>query len=738
MRNAAPNREAMAGEIGAAENAAHRANSRAVKSLHSEKRIAHSVSSRIGNVPAALMKTDHSDQSQSRFFNLGDKNSAPDFTTWGALNWQEGRVIDGKFEIVSLLGEGGMGTVYEAFHLALKKTVALKTFRANDITSDALQRFQREAQAIGRLNHINVVQVYDFGFTEENFPYYTMECLAGQSLADYLAENGALSIAEVCDIFAQVCEGLSAVHSRGIIHRDLKPGNIFLAQKNSASQDYTIKIVDFGLATLVSSTLIANQKITSTGTVFGSPLYMSPEQASGIEVSPASDVYSCGCALFESLVGEPPFLGTNAFATIHMHMNQPPPSLRDVLPGFSGPQRLEALLQRMLAKEPGERPQDFSQIADQLRIISQAAKSNALPRMLGFETDPKEQDEQPQKQNPKMFPSRIILPTILVLTVVLGVFWVITVHFTTILKVPAQENSAANQADWDGKPFRQPDDPDHPGCAVFYFPVKRSLGTLEWKHIEGGEPDMTKEAIGKVIGPSRSARLHFEAGELIQERPDYFSGFGSNDIDYLKLKTDLSWSDKHLKHIGHMSNLLSLTIQGGYKITDACIETINKLTNLQDLIVPASGITDSGLCQLDRLHQFTLLDLSNKGVVTKTILKLSQNSRLRNLYLDCCEISDDDVNNMCKISSLETISVNFCPFLTDKSLVRLFKLPNLIRLDICGTKIAPRELSRLLRGRHQLKELKFGFENFSEADGKEIVDLCNAQHIIVKFETGGQ
>lgn len=630
-----------------------------------------------------------------------------------------------------------MGTVFEAFHLALKKPVALKTFRANDITSDALQRFQREAQAIGRLNHINVVQVYDFGFTEENFPYYTMECLAGQSLAEYLAENGALSVAQVCDIFAQVCEGLSAVHTRGIIHRDLKPGNIFLAQKNSASGGYTVKIVDFGLATLVSSTLTANQKITSTGTVFGSPLYMSPEQASGIEVSPASDVYSCGCALFESLVGEPPFLGANAFATIHMHINQPPPALRDVLPGFSGPQRLEALLQRMLAKKPGERPQDFSQIADELRIISQAAKLNALPRKLSMETFPQKQDVQAPMQNPKVS-SRVILPVIAVLILFSWIFWVITDHLQAILRVPAKENTAANKDDWDGKPFRQPDDPDHPGCAVFYFPFKKSLGTLEWKDIEGGEPDMMKEAIGNVIGPGRTARLHFEAGETIQERPEYLRGFGSNDIDYLKLRTDLSWTDKHLKHIGHMSNLLALTIQGGYKITDACIDTINKLSNLQDLSVPASGITDGGLCRLDRLHQFTLLDLSNKGMITKTILKLSQNSRLRNLYLDCCEISDDDVNNVCKISSLETISVNFCPFLTDKSLVRLFTLPNLIRLDICGTKVAPRELSRLLRGRHKLKELKFGFENFSKADGKEIVDLCHSQHINVKFQTGGQ
>jgi Protein kinase domain len=490
------------------------------------------------------MKTDHTDQSQSRFFNLGDKDSASDFATWGALNWQNGRIIDGKFKIVSLLGVGGMGTVFEAFHLALKKTVALKTFRANDITSDALQRFQREAQAIGRLNHINVVQVYDFGFTEENFPYYTMECLAGQSLAEYLAENGALSV-------------------------------------------------------------------------------------------------------------------------------------------------------------------------------------------------PQKQDEQGPMQNPKVS-SRVVLPGIAVLILFSWIFWVITDHLQAILRVPAKENTAANKDDWDGKPFRQPDDPDHPGCAVFYFPFKKSLGTLEWKDIEGGEPDMMKEAIGNVIGPGRTARLHFEAGETIQERPEYLRGFGSNDIDYLKLRTNLSWTDKHLKHIGHMSNLLALTIQGGYKITDACIGTINKLSNLQDLSVPASGITDGGLCRLDRLHQFTLLDLSNKGMTTKTILKLSQNSRLRNLYLDCCEISDDDVNNVCKISSLETISVNFCPFLTDKSLVRLFTLPNLIRLDICGTKVAPRELSRLLRGRHKLKELKFGFENFSKADGKEIVDLCHSQHINVKFQTGGQ
>ena len=244
---------------------------------------------------------------------------APDF------GHKPGEIIDSKYKILGLLGEGGMGAVYRAHHLSLNKEVALKTFRTPNLTKDSWQRFQREAQAIGRLNHPNIVQVFDFGVNKNNVPYYTMECLSGESLAERLSALGYLTVDEAVPIFLKVCQGLSAAHSKGIIHRDLKPANIFLASSpetgkgSEKSKDTeTVKIVDFGIAGLAKQAQ-DGQKLTATGTVFGSPLYMSPEQSLGQEVSETSDIYSCGCALYESLTGKPPYRGENAFATMMQH-----------------------------------------------------------------------------------------------------------------------------------------------------------------------------------------------------------------------------------------------------------------------------------------------------------------------------------------------------------------------------------------------------------------------------------
>jgi eukaryotic-like serine/threonine-protein kinase len=207
---------------------------------------------------------------------------------------QNSEIIDRKYKIIALLGEGGMGAVYKAQHLFLNQEVALKTFRAPSLTDEPWVRFQREAQAIARLTHKNIVQFFDLGLSDDNRPYYTMECLQGESLADRLKAIGPLPLNEAITIFLPVCHALSFAHSKGIIHRDLKPANIFLATDASGnSQADTVKIVDFGVAGFVSETANA-QKLTRTGSIFGSPLYMSPEQCLGQKVTERADIYSFG------------------------------------------------------------------------------------------------------------------------------------------------------------------------------------------------------------------------------------------------------------------------------------------------------------------------------------------------------------------------------------------------------------------------------------------------------------
>lgn len=243
--------------------------------------------------------------SASRTFSITDGAIEELVTaTTGAPVLSKKAVIDSKYEIQGLIGAGGMGAVYSAHHKALDKDVALKTFRHGLMSSDAFARFQREVKALAKIRSNNVIQIFDFGVDSDNIPYYTMELLTGCSLADRLKSHGPLEAQEALAIFLQVASALSQAHAINIVHRDIKPANIFL---ESRSGHYHVKILDFGIAKILGSESEAGDK-TNTGVIFGSPLYMSPEQTRGSDVDFKTDIYSYGCTLFETLTGTPPFV----------------------------------------------------------------------------------------------------------------------------------------------------------------------------------------------------------------------------------------------------------------------------------------------------------------------------------------------------------------------------------------------------------------------------------------------
>lgn len=309
-----------------------------------------------------------SELSKSSLFTVADKTIA------AALESEEqtrqaiellGTIVDSKYKILKLLGAGGMGSVYLAKHLMLDKEVALKTFKSTNLTQEEKLRFQREAQAIAKLSNANVIEVFDFGYINGEVPYYTMERLVGQSLREKLDDCRFLPAEEAVSIFIQVCQGLLAAHKKRIIHRDLKPDNIFLQSKPNLANTETVKIVDFGIASLALPA-IETQKLTTLGAVFGSPLYMSPEQSMGQPVTESSDIYSCGCTLFQALTGKPPYLGNNALTTLLLHQSAPIPSLRAAMNGRTCPKALEKLLEKMLAKSTDDR---YASVEEVLQLL---------------------------------------------------------------------------------------------------------------------------------------------------------------------------------------------------------------------------------------------------------------------------------------------------------------------------------------------------------------------------------
>ncbi|MDQ5937542.1 MAG: eukaryotic-like serine/threonine-protein kinase [Cyanobacteriota bacterium erpe_2018_sw_21hr_WHONDRS-SW48-000092_B_bin.40] len=279
--------------------------------------------------------------------------------------------MGGSYEIVDYLGRGAMGFVYRARHNILGREYALKTLGADQVSDTSWRRFQIEAQAIAKMSHPNVVGIHNFALHHSegkaDIPFYVMDLLEGSNLGEKLRDNGTPPLAIVLAIFQQAAAGLGYAHSKGMIHRDVKPGNIVLLNRPDAV-GATVKIVDFGIAKLTDSQYGA-QKLTTAGEVFGSPLYMSPEQSMAQTLDARTDIYSLGVALFESLVGDPPFIANSAVAVMMMHQGEPIPIINDVSE-VSYPPEVQQIVEKMMAKMPEDRYQTMEQVASDLAAIA--------------------------------------------------------------------------------------------------------------------------------------------------------------------------------------------------------------------------------------------------------------------------------------------------------------------------------------------------------------------------------
>jgi len=278
-------------------------------------------------------------------------SSEPDGQTFDEV----GRVIAGKYRLERLLGEGGMGTVWRAFHLQLEVPVALKLLRAGDNAAELRERMRVEGRAVAKLVHPNIVRVFDIGEAESGEPFIVMELLHGESLGAIL-ERGALAPISALQLLLPIAEALALAHSRGVVHRDLKPDNIVIATEGSVVQP---KLLDFGIAK-VRSTLATGAALTLTGTLLGSPEYMSPEQAHGrADIDERSDVWAFCVVLYEALAGRTPFEGETCQCILRsVAYDEPLP----LLASAGVDPDLAAIVLRGLAKDREQRPSSMFEL----------------------------------------------------------------------------------------------------------------------------------------------------------------------------------------------------------------------------------------------------------------------------------------------------------------------------------------------------------------------------------------
>jgi serine/threonine-protein kinase len=293
-----------------------------------------------------------------------------------------GAVIPGQYRLDGLLGDGGMGVVYRGVSLINQQVVAVKVLRAEySAETDLVARFEAEARAAAMIQHRNIVKVFEFGALEDGSRFFVMEYLDGKSLGQVMHNAGRnadgtkrpLDVKLALHVATQICAGLQAAHDNQIVHRDMKPDNVHLVREGTDAA--VVKILDFGIAKVLNSAAAK----TRTGSVFGTPQYMSPEQANGeSNMDARTDVYAVGILLYEMVCGRLPFDADNLMGILAAHMYQPPIAPRTVPAAKQVTAALEAVILKALAKDRAHRYQSMSEFADDLRRVSDGMDPNAF------------------------------------------------------------------------------------------------------------------------------------------------------------------------------------------------------------------------------------------------------------------------------------------------------------------------------------------------------------------------
>ncbi len=290
-------------------------------------------------------------------------------------------VITANYDVLSIIGTGGMGVIIKAKHKILSKFVAIKVLHAQYIHNfSSINRFEQEAKAVSLLNHKAVVAIHEFGFLKAGMPYFIMDYVEGEKLSDYIHNSKNLSIDEIIKFLIPISEALDYAHEKGIIHRDIKPENIILT--NNAYDP--VKLIDFGIAKIDYEDSQTMHRLTQTGEIFGSFYYMSPEQCKGLKVDKRSDIYSLGCLMYEMFAGKPPFESENVVDTINKHLAQMPKLISKELPKLKYGHKVDAIILKAMAKNPKDRYQSMALIIKDLKKLDFKINESFFQKLINY------------------------------------------------------------------------------------------------------------------------------------------------------------------------------------------------------------------------------------------------------------------------------------------------------------------------------------------------------------------
>ncbi|MBS1990442.1 MAG: protein kinase [Cyanobacteria bacterium SZAS LIN-3] len=678
------------------------------------------------NMPKKLRKLRKTHEGITFARSDGKKDSASE------INLVEGAIIGGIYRINKRIGQGGMGEVYLAEHVTLAKKCALKVIPPEQVTDVGWLRFQTEAKAVARLDHINLVKVSDLGIHEGCLPFYAMEYVEGETLADILLRQKKLPLKATLDIFMQLCDGLDYAHRNSIVHRDLKPANIMLSQAPGGK--YNVKVLDFGLAKLVQQDK-NKQSLTAVGEIFGSPFYMSPEQCGGEKIDNRSDIYSLGCTMFECLTGRPPFTGRLAAAIVYSHQEAEAPSLESVTGPKQFPEALEVVMAKLLRKNPFERYQTMAELRSDLERVSRgenvqpvymprtkdvAAELSSSRGMKAVrlrsegnediaEEEADSNDDEDEEDYVKTHKPRALVWALVgvLLAGLVGAYWYYSNHKATLAKVTpvlASEPADMKTMNKDGndvfgamndtKVFATIDDDrttappsakdTEPYSSIveqngmrfrrFRFPMDVSIG-----QIRSVANLLPVQARGQIEFHENDP-VYFIPDSMLAKYPSYLSRFKAGDLYSLAI-SGFDNSDALLKAAAVVPGVQRLSVSRCQTMTSEALRGIEGYKSIVDFDCAFNKIDVSPIANVSRLRELKILNLSGEKNVTPVIKKLAQSPNLMELQMDSCELDEESIRILSQIPNLVKLSLDNVS-LANQDLATLSKAPNLTLLSI--------------------------------------------------------
>ncbi len=601
---------------------------------------------------------------------LSNKISACPNDGYGKSTVALNKVLTSQYELLEELGAGGLGRVFKARHRALNQIVAIKILKTSENDPVTQRRFEQEARIVSTLEHPGIVKVKDFGQAESTQLYMVLEFVAGQSLAQLLQWQGKLTTFEACEVIIQICDAMQYAHEHGVLHRDLKPSNIIFERQEKGIK---VTILDFGIAKLSYFSDLTENGLTKTNEVLGSPLYLSPEQASERSSDARSDIYSLGIVLFELITGVPPFTGTNAVELVNQHLHAAMPSI-DVS-DEKITEAVQSVIEKATAKKPEDRFQTMTEFKQALLDGIYGTGSKAPPAV-------------PVK-------ARVSAKKIAIITMTTVGVACIGISIFAIL------NSAKLPSF--GKPIElQPFDIHEIRQLP---PAGKSEDQVAENIIQKNKDSTILDLHG--LGLSDEGLRPFQICSKTEEinlKGSRVAGTGLAYLIRLPLRTlslyDSPVTDRGMAEIGNMQNLESLDL-GYTNITDEGAKHLEKLQKLKRLSLKYCNIGDAGIESISKLKNLDLLNLKANQMMTRRGFQLlASMPSLKELRMREADL-DEPISGLESSKNLKILDLRESK-ISDKTLSRLLDT-NIEKLNIGHTQVTGEGLLMTAK----MKRLKF-------------------------------